>query len=58
MASLGYNSRKRLCRQEGEVSGHFVHNGMATVGLQAHCGPYRGVRPCTPSLSVNSLALK
>lgn len=58
MASLGYNSRKRLCRQEGEVPAHFVHNWMVAGCLQAHCGPYQGVRPCIPSLSVNSLALK
>lgn len=58
MALLGYNSRKSWCRQEGEVSGHFVHNGMVAGGLQARFGPYQGFRPCTPSLSVYSLVLK
>lgn len=55
MALLSYNSRKSWCRQEGEVSGHFVHNGTVAGSLQARFGSHQGVRPCTPSLSVYSL---
>lgn len=33
LARWGHNSRKRLCRQEGEVSGEYVHPWVAAGGF-------------------------
>ena len=50
LAQWGHNSRKRLCRQEGEVSREYVHPWVAAGGFGG-LGLHFGGQTCRPKKS-------